>query len=74
MPNPENFEAFAQVVTEDQVAQKIPCGPDVDRIVENVKKFMQAGFTEMSLVQIGPAQAEFCDFLSRELGPALRKL
>lgn len=74
LPNTFNFEAFAQVVSEEEVAQKIPCGPDLDRIVQTVKQYVDAGFTEVALVQIGPEQAAFCDLFARELGPALRKL
>lgn len=74
LPNTANFQAFANVVSEDQVAQKIPCGPSVDKIVQSVKQFVDAGYTEVSLVQIGSEQNAFCDFFTRELGPALREL
>jgi hypothetical protein len=39
-----------------------------------VKQWVDAGFSELALVQIGPTQAAFCDFYVRELGPALRAL
>ena len=74
LPNTANFEAFTAVVSEEQVAQSVPCGPDVDRIVEAVKGFADAGFTEVALVQIGSKQAAFCDFFERELGARLRTL
>jgi G6PDH family F420-dependent oxidoreductase len=74
LPNMVNFEAFGKVVGEDEVAQAIPCGPDVDKIVQSVKQFVDAGFTELALVQVGLEQAAFCDFFVRELGPALRAL
>lgn len=74
LPNPENLQAYAGGDTEDQVAEKIPCGPDVEKIVQSVSQFIDAGFTEVALVQIGPDQAAFCDFFARELGPALRAL
>lgn len=74
LPNIVNFEAFSDVVTDEQVAEKIPCGPDLDQIVQGVKQFADAGFTEVALVQIGPAQAEFCAMYERELAPKLRAL
>jgi len=74
LPNTTNFQSFAQVVSEEEVAQSIPCGPRVEPIVRAVKQWVAAGFTELALVQIGPTQAEFCDFYARELGPALRAL
>ena len=74
LPNTVNFEAFTQAVTPEQVAQKVPCGPDPERIVQSVKQFVDAGYTEVALVQIGPRQPEFCDLFARELAPALRAL
>lgn len=74
LPNPANFKAFSKVVSEEQVAAKAPCGPDLDKIVQSVKKYVDAGFTEVSLMQVGPLQAEFVDVFQRELGPELRKL
>lgn len=74
LPNTANFEAFAAVISEEQVAQSVPCGPNVQRIVTAVKAYAEAGFTDVALVQIGPEQAAFCDAFEREIGPALRKL
>lgn len=74
LPNTANFEAFTSVVSEEQVAQSVPCGPDLNRIAESVRKFADAGFTEVALVQIGPEQAAFCDLFERELGPKLRAI
>jgi len=74
LPNTANFDAFTAAVTEEQVAAKIPCGPDLDRIAQGVEEFIDAGFSEVALVQIGPAQAEFCELFQRELAPKLRAL
>jgi G6PDH family F420-dependent oxidoreductase len=74
LPNCVNFEAYTRVVSEDQVAEAVPCGPDTNKIAETVKKFADAGFTELALNQVGPDQAAFCDYFARELGPALRKI
>ena len=52
----------------------IPCGPRIEPIVQSIKQWVDAGFTELALMQIGPHQAEFCDFYTRELGPALQAL
>ena len=61
-------------MSEEQVAATIPCGPRVDTIVQAVKQWVDVGFTELALIQIGPEQAAFCDFFASELGPALRDL
>ena len=75
LPNPESFEAATQFVTPEQVAEQLPCGPDVEEHVEKIKPFLEAGFTEVALVQIGGgAQEPFFRFAEEELLPALRKL
>jgi G6PDH family F420-dependent oxidoreductase len=71
LPNPKNFDGASQHVREEDVAKEIPCGPDPAPMVEAVQQFLDAGFTDVALVQIGPDQAGFCTFFERELGRAL---
>jgi G6PDH family F420-dependent oxidoreductase len=68
---PALFEQAAQVVTPEQVAEHMPCGPDIDPIVTAAKEFVDAGFDRLYITQVGPAQAEFFAFFERELAPAL---
>ena len=58
-------------MTPDKLAEKIPCGPDADRIVETVKTYVEAGFDRVYLQQIGPDQDAFFQFFERELSGAL---
>ena len=75
LPNPDSFEAATQFVTPDQVAEALSCGPDVEAHLAAVKPYVEAGFTEVALVQIGAAQQEpFIRWAERELLPALRSL
>ena len=75
LPNPESFDAATQFVTPDQVAEALACGPDLDEHVEKIKGFIDAGYTEVALVQIGAdQQAEFITWAERELLPALRSV
>jgi G6PDH family F420-dependent oxidoreductase len=75
LPNPESFDAATQFVTPDDVAGALGCGPDVDEHVEKIKPFIDAGFDEIALVQIGAGhQDAFIDWARRELLPALRSL
>ena len=73
LPGPAGFAGATQFVTPDDVAASIPCGPDLDAIVEAVSAFGKAGFTDVALVQIGDANQEaFLEVAERELLPALR--
>ena len=75
LPNPAAFADVSQFVREEDVAAGIPCGPDTDRHVEAIAKFAEAGFTHVSVLQIGDeSQREFFDWAEKELIPALRRL
>jgi hypothetical protein len=75
LPNPESFEAATQFVTPEQVAEALSCGPDVEEHVEAIRPFIDAGFSEVGLVQIGAdQQGEFMGWAEQELLPALRSL
>ena len=75
LPGPDSFDAATQFVTPDQVAEQLSCGPDVQEHVDKIRPFIDSGFTEIALVQIGGAhQEEFIGWAQRELLPALRSL
>lgn len=75
LPNPNGFEAATQFVTPDQVAEALACGPDVEAHVEAVRPYIDAGFGEIALVQIGAEHQEpFISWARDELLPALRSL
>ncbi|CAN5118173.1 LLM class F420-dependent oxidoreductase [soil metagenome] len=75
LPGPAGFDAAAQFVRPEDVAESIPCGSDVGAVLDAVTPFVQAGFTHLALVQIGGEhQQEFLDWSERELLPALREL
>ncbi len=50
LPVPNGFEGATQFVTPDDVADAIPCGPDVDAIVDAVREYEKAGFTDVAVV------------------------
>jgi G6PDH family F420-dependent oxidoreductase len=73
LPDPAAFASASALVTEEQVAEQIPCGPDPRRHVDAVRTYLQAGFTHVAVVQIGGEnQDEFLDFAEKELLPTLR--
>jgi G6PDH family F420-dependent oxidoreductase len=75
LPGPSAFAAATQFVTPDDVAEQIPCGPDVATHVEAIKSYVDAGYTHVALVQIGgDHQEEFVGWATKELLPALREL
>jgi G6PDH family F420-dependent oxidoreductase len=72
LPGTAAFAGATQFVRPEDVARSIPCGSDVEEFTTAIKAFEQAGFTHVALVQIGGAhQADFLDWASKELLPAL---
>ncbi|MEV8565301.1 LLM class F420-dependent oxidoreductase [Streptomyces sp. NPDC051322] len=75
LPGPDSFAGATQFVRPEDVADSIPCGDDVDMFVEAVRPYVEAGFTEVALVQVGGDQQEpYLDWAERKLLPALREL
>jgi G6PDH family F420-dependent oxidoreductase len=74
LPGTPGFAGATKFVTEDDVAQSIPCGPEVEPIVESVRRYADAGFSDLALVQIGGEHQDgFFDFAEATLLPALRE-
>ena len=72
LPTTAGFEGATQFVTPQDVANSIPCGPDLDAIVDAIGEYWEAGFTDIALVQIGDESQEL--FLKEAAGSLLEKL
>ncbi|MFB7375018.1 LLM class F420-dependent oxidoreductase [Streptomyces sp. NPDC056222] len=73
LPGPAGFAGATAHTRPEDVAEAIPCGDDVHAFVEAVRPYVEAGFTEVALVQIGgDHQAPFLDWAETKLLPALR--
>jgi coenzyme F420-dependent glucose-6-phosphate dehydrogenase len=67
LPLPSNFEASAEMVDDDDLAQEVICGPDPARHLEAIEKYAEAGFDHVYVHQVGPDQDGFFDFYEREV-------
>lgn len=72
LPTTAGFDSATQFVRPEDVAESIPCGPDLDAIVEATSKYWEAGFTDIALVQVGDDGQDV--FLKEVAGPLLEKL
>ena len=72
LPTPAGFAGATQFVRPDDVAESIPCGPDLDAIVDAVRPYWEAGFTDVALVQVGGETQEL--FLKEAAEPLLAAL
>jgi G6PDH family F420-dependent oxidoreductase len=74
LPVPAHFEQAAKMLTEDDVAEEIVCGPHPDAYIEDLEEYHKAGFTNVFIHQIGPDQEGFFRFCERELLPRVKKM
>jgi len=73
LPGTSAFEDATQFVTPEDVASSIPCGPDLEPVIDAVREYVAAGFTDLALVQIGDRhQRDFLDLAGKELLATLR--
>jgi G6PDH family F420-dependent oxidoreductase len=74
LPNPANFEAVSRTVTADDIREQFAVGPDPAPYVEAVKKYADAGFDHLVLLNAGPDPDGFIDFFAKELRDRLAAL
>ena len=73
--SPKHFEQVGSIVTEDMAVEQVAAvGPKVEDFVEGLKPYVEAGFDEVYVSQIGPDQEGFLSFWEKELAPALADL
>ncbi|UNX53711.1 TIGR03557 family F420-dependent LLM class oxidoreductase [Georgenia sp. TF02-10] len=72
LPSTESFTRATSFVKPEDIQASIPCGPDLDAVVQKVAPYWEAGFTDIALVQIGDQRQQ--QFLDEAAGPLLEKL
>jgi G6PDH family F420-dependent oxidoreductase len=74
LPTWTHFEQASEMVTIDDATKSVPCGPDVEPVLESVRSYLDAGYDHLYFHQVGPDQDGFLHFWSDELRPALEQL
>lgn len=72
LPRPEDFEAAATLVPRDAVGEQFACGPDVDEHVAAARPYVEAGFDELYVQQIGGDHERFFRTWADDVLPQLR--
>ena len=62
LPLPRHFEQASELVTQEMMSGTLPVGPDPEQYRETAQVYVDAGFDEVYVAQIGPAQDEFFGF------------
>jgi G6PDH family F420-dependent oxidoreductase len=69
LPTPAHFEQAAKMVTEEQVAKSVICGPDPQRHIEAIRKYIDAGYDHVYVHQVGRDQEGFFKFYQQQVLP-----
>ncbi|WP_436930881.1 TIGR03557 family F420-dependent LLM class oxidoreductase [Halosimplex halobium] len=67
---PKDIEGATERVDEDLIAEKVVCGPDADDHIEQIERFVGAGFDHVYVHQVGPDQSAFFEFYESEILPS----
>jgi G6PDH family F420-dependent oxidoreductase len=71
LPLPRHFRQLSELVTEEMVGENVPCGPDPETHLEALRAFVDAGYDEVYVNQIGPDQEGFFNFYAEQVLPEL---
>lgn len=72
LPSPRHFEQASELVTRDAIAESVPCGPDLETHRDAYAPYLETGFDEVYVGNMGPHYAEMIRFYGAEVLPELR--
>jgi len=73
LPLPSLFQKASELVSVEQVARLIPCGPDPEKHLNAIREYVKAGFDHIFIHQIGSGQEQFMNFYAREIFPRIAR-
>jgi G6PDH family F420-dependent oxidoreductase len=71
LPNPAHFAAATQFISDDDVDEAIPNGPDPEPYVTAIREYHDAGFRKIAVVPVGDDVVGTLDFFESEVRPNL---
>jgi G6PDH family F420-dependent oxidoreductase len=72
LPSPQHFEQASQLVTRESTAESIVAGSEVDEHVEALGGYVDAGYDEVYVANIGPNYLAMIEAYGRDVLPKLR--
>jgi coenzyme F420-dependent glucose-6-phosphate dehydrogenase len=70
--NPEDFAAMAELVRPEHMLGRVFCSPDLGEHAAHIQHFIDLGFDEVYVHNVGRNQPEFIAAFGRAVAPALR--
>lgn len=72
LPSPQHFEQASQLVTVEQTREKVVCGNDPKRHLGALQPYVEAGFDEVYVANMGPNYREMLAMFGSDVLPELR--
>ena len=73
LPSPQHFEQASQLVTRESTAESVVAGSDVDRHVQQLRSYVEAGYDEVYVANMGPEYGPMIEAYGRDVLPQLRQ-
>jgi coenzyme F420-dependent glucose-6-phosphate dehydrogenase len=70
--NPEDFEAMAKLVKPEHYKNRVLMSPNLDKHVKQIQHYVDLGFNEIYVHNVGRNQAEFIDAYGKHVIPHVR--
>jgi G6PDH family F420-dependent oxidoreductase len=67
----KHFEQVVELVTREQIADALPCGPDIEPLIDGARRAVAAGADHVYFHQIGDPADGFIDVWRDQIRPAL---
>jgi G6PDH family F420-dependent oxidoreductase len=71
---PADFQAVADLVSEEQVCERVLCSVEPEAHLARIRQFVDAGFDHVHVHQVGADQETFFRFYERQVLPRARDL
>ena len=72
LPSPKHFEQASALVTREMTRDSVVCGPDVERHVEAHAPYVEAGYDEIYVANMGPNYKPMLEAYGAQVLPAVR--
>jgi G6PDH family F420-dependent oxidoreductase len=74
LPSPQQFEALGRASSREDTRRSVACGNDADRQLDAFRPFLDAGFDEVYVANIGPHFEQMIRQFGATVLPAVREL
>jgi G6PDH family F420-dependent oxidoreductase len=74
LPSPRHFEQASELVTKESTAQSVAAGAKADTHVDAFRPYVDAGFDEIYVANMGPHSVDMINLYRTEVLPELRRI